>query len=307
MRHLPLSALRALAAVYAQGGLRAAARRLGVAHSSVSRHLAQLEAWLGVPLRAPARGRRRLVLTPQGERLAKAVSSGLREIQSAVDALREPRSADSVLIGTVPSFAARWLLPRLPRLERSHPHMEVSVIVEKRLDDLDAAGLDLAIRMGEGPWPGARCTPLADDLLYPVMSTAYWRKAGRPSAPADLVGLRLLHDRDPQATWEVWRRAYGPARLDVRRGPRLTSTDLVLRAAAQGQGVALARHRLATEDLAAGFLYRPLDGLSVRLETAYWIVLPRHLSPRPATETVIAWLQREAATQTDPDATGRPA
>lgn len=298
MKDLPLNALRALAVVHASGGVRSAARELGVAHSAVSRHLAELEAWIGVPLRAKAR--KQLVLTPQGERLAKAVLGGLREIESAVSALRETRSANSVAVGTIPSIAARWLLPRLPRLETSHPHLEVSVVVGKRLDDVEAAGVDLAIRMGKGPWPGARCEPLADDALYPVMSDDYWRKSGRPSKPADLVGLRLLHDRDPDATWEAWRREHGPEELDVRKGPRFTSTDLVLQAAAQGQGVALARHRLATEDLASGVLRRPLGGLFVRIEDAYWIVLPRHVFPRPATEAVIAWLKREAEMQAGP-------
>lgn len=294
---LPLNALRVLAAVYARGGLRAAARELGVAHSSLSRHLAELETWLGVPLRSRDAGRGKLVLTPEGERLARAVVSGLREIESAVAALREPKSANAVVVGTVPSFAARWLLPRLPKLERSHPHLEVSVVVEKRLDDLEAAGVDLAIRIGEGPWPGARAEPLADDALYPVLSEDYWRRTGRPATPADLVGLRLLHDRDPDASWEAWRRVYGPETLDVRRGPRYTSTDLVLRAAAQGQGVALARHRLAADDVDAGILLRPIPDLAVRIERAYWIVLPRSASPRPATVTVVEWLEREAAAQ----------
>lgn len=299
MRDLPLNALRALALVHTHGGVRGAARDLGVAHSSVSRHLSELEAWLGVGLRAVPNGRRRLTLTPQGERLARAVVAGLGEIESAVAALREPRSAGAVVLGTLPSFAARWLLARLPGLETSHPHIELSVVVEKRLDDLEVAGVDLAIRMGEGPWPRVRCEPLAGDALYPVMSPAYWRKVGRPTTPAGLVGLRLLHDRDPQASWEAWRREHGPAELDVLRGPRFTSTDLVLRAAAQGQGVALARHRLALDDLTAGLLHRPIAGLAVHLERAYWIVLPRHVFPRPAVQTVITWLQRQAMSQRD--------
>lgn len=297
MRELPLNSLRALALVHVHGGVRGAARELGVVHSSVSRHLAELEAWLGVRLRAAPDGRRRLALTPQGERLARAALAGLGEIESAVAALREPKSSGAVVVGTVPSFAARWLLPRLPGLETSHPHIELSVVVEKRLDDLDAAGTDLAIRMGEGAWPHVHCEPLAGDALYPVMSREYWRRVGEPDTPAGLVGLRLLHDRDPQATWEAWRREHGPADLDVLRGPRFTSTDLVLRAAAQGQGVALARHRLALDDLAAGLLYRPFPALAVHLERAYWIVRPRHLVARPAVQTVIAWLKREATSQ----------
>lgn len=305
MKDLPLNALRALAATRARGGVRAAARELGVAHSSVSRHLAELEAWMGMELTTRAGGRRGLVFTRRGEALATAALDGLQAIEHAVSALREARSEHSVHLGTVPSFAARWLLPRLPAFETSHPHIELSVVVEKRLDHPERAGLDLAVRMGQGPWAGARGEPLLDDLLYPVMSPSFWERHGRPSTPGDLVGLRLLHDRDPEASWEAWREIHGPRALDVARGPRFTSTDLVLRAAVQGQGVALARHQLAHEDLAAGLLRRPLGAASVRLEDAYWIVLPASSFPSAATATVVAWLKREAARLREtPDAEG---
>jgi LysR family glycine cleavage system transcriptional activator len=148
--------------------------------------------------------------------------------------------------------------------------------------------------MGLGSWSDARCEPLMDDALYPVMSPAFWKDSGRPGKPADLAGLRLLHDRDPQASWEAWRRAHGPESLDIRSGPRLASSDLVLRAAAQGQGVALARHRLAIDDVASGALLRPIGGLSVQLGPAYWIALPKHHRVRASTSAVVAWLKKQA-------------
>ena len=294
MHSLPLNALRAFATVYAQGGVRAAARELQVAHSAVSRHLAELDGWMGVSLAHPGGGRRRLAFTPQGEALARATLAALREIDTAATALREARSAHSVTLTTPPSFASRWLLPRLPRLEQAHPHIEVSVLVDQRLVDMDAGGADLAIRMGRGHWPDGRSEPLMDDALYPVMSPSYWEKSGRPHRPADLLGLRLLHDRDPNASWESWRLSYGPAELDVRKGPRFASTDLVLRAATLGQGVALARHRLAMDDVAAGTLLRPIPRLSVPLGPAYWIVLPRRSRVREATTAVVEWLKTQA-------------
>jgi len=295
VRDLPLHALRAFASVYLHGGVRAAARELRIAHSSVSRHLAELEKWLGVKLTRTGVDRRRLAFTPQGEALGKTTLASLGEIAQAAAALREARSSQSVTISAAASFAVRWLLPRLPAFEQAFPRLEISVVVERRLDDPEAGGIDLAIRMGRGPWPDLRCEPLMDDALYPVMSPVYWKKSGRPREPGDLAGLRLLHDRDPHASWEAWRRAHGPASLDVRRGPRFTSSDLVLRAAAQGQGVALARHRLTQDDLATGALLRPMAGRRVDLGPSYWLVT-RHQAPdRPAMATVLAWLRREAA------------
>ncbi len=297
MESIPLNALRAFALVVRHGGVRAAARELAVSHSAVSRHLSELERWLGVPLTEPGEGQRGIVVTPQGERLAAVVLASLQDMGQAVDAVRERRSPHAVTISTTPSFAARWLLPRLPALERAHPQLEISVVVDQRVDDPGTRSSDLAIRSGDGDWPGMDAQPLMDDRLYPVASHGYWEAAGCPADPAELARLRLLHDRDAAASWQLWRQVFGPADLDVRPGPRLASTDLVLRAAAQGMGVALARHRLVGDELAAGTLVRPFGERQIVLERAYWLVTPAGRGLRHATRTLIGWLRREAALQ----------
>ena len=293
MDDLPLNALRAFAQTCSHGGVRAAARALEVSHSSVSRHLAELETWLGVPLFENAGGRRRWQPTPEAERLGRALAAAFGDIASATAVLREQHSPFSVTLATTPSMAARWLLPRLPVLERAHPRIEVSVLVNQRLDHLAAAGIDLAIRMGAGPWPDLVCEALMDDRLYPVMSPGLWESAGRPVEPDALTGMRLLHDRDPQAGWEQWRAVHGPPTLALQRGPRYASSDLLLRAAVQGQGVALARERLARDDLEAGLLLRPFGTRAVAVPDAYWIVQPSR-TPRAAVTTVARWLHEQA-------------
>ncbi|TLY69658.1 MAG: LysR family transcriptional regulator, partial [Gammaproteobacteria bacterium] len=130
--------------------------------------------------------------------------------------------------------------------------------------------------------------------LYPLLSPALWRQSGRFRDPEELCRMRLLHDRDPNTSWQLWRQKYGPAALDVRRGPRFASSDLLLRAAAQGLGVALARHRLAQEDLASGALVRPFETRVIDLGAAYWIVRPRGGAPREAVTILLAWLRRQA-------------
>ncbi|MFI4988320.1 MAG: LysR substrate-binding domain-containing protein [Alphaproteobacteria bacterium] len=300
MRDLPLNALRAFAAVYEAGGVRPAARALQITHSSVSRHLRALEAWIGLPLCEKDGSTRALAFTPQGEALARAGVKCLNELAGALAALREAKRGNGVTISTTPSFAARWLLPRLPRFEKSYPWIELSVIAEQRLSDPTAQGADLAIRMGQGPWPGLACEPLMDEALYPVMSRSYWEKAGRPRTPGELAGLRLLHDRDPQASWEAWRAVHRAGTLAVRRGPRFASSDLVLRAAGQGMGVALARGRLAADDIMAGTLIRPLGELHVVLPDAYWIVRSETAAKRVAVTAVIDWLKRQRGSARSP-------
>ncbi len=305
MERLPLNALRALALVLERGGVRAAARELAISHSAVSRHLRELESWLGVSL-LEKRDRRGLRPTPQGQRLAEAARSALHGIQQAVEAVREQRSSYSVSVSTTPSFAARWLLPRLPALERAYPRLEVSVIVDQRLEEPGSFASDLAIRTGRGPWPGLLADVLMNERLYPVMSPALWRQSGRPADPQQLRGLRLLHDRDPNTSWQLWRQKYGPAALDVRRGPRFASSDLLLRAAAQGLGVALARERLAEEELASGALLRPFGARAVELGASYWIVHPRSGAPREAVKILTAWLRQQAQAPGEARRSGGP-
>lgn len=294
VKDLPLNALRAFAVVWSEGGVRSASRALGIAHSSVSRHLAELESWLGVQLIEKAGGSKGIGFTRAGAALGEATARGLNEIATAVASLRESRSSNSVMLAAAPSFATLWLLPRLPVLEAAHPSIELSMFVDQRTADLDQAGIDLAVRMGKGPWPGVHAEPLMSEQVFPVASPAYWQQIGNPDDVSGLRRARLLHDRDPQTTWESWRQQFGPAELDVRRGPRYASTDLLLRAAAQGQGVALARGVLAAEYLESGRLINPFPGKSIDIGTAYWIVRPDHGLPRRSVKLVMDWLKGQA-------------
>jgi len=294
MRDLPLNALRAFAAVYDSGGVRPAARLLEVTHSSVSRHLRELEAWLGVELLDKRGGKRLLTFTPAGNALGQAALAGLRDLEAAVGSLREQRGANAVTIETTPSFAARWLLPRLPDLQAAHPRIEVSILVDQKLSSLAGGAVDFAIRMGPGPWKDLACEVLMDDALYPVVGRALWEERKSPLTAGDLRSVPLIHDRDPQAAWQLWQEAYPLKGLKLRAGPRFTSSDLVQRAAGQNQGIALARDRLARDEVASGALVRPFGDRQIEIPNAYWIVRALTAPERVAVTTVIGWLKAEA-------------
>lgn len=149
--------------------------------------------------------------------------------------------------------------------------------------------------MGSSRQPGTHAEPLMDDALFPVMSPGAWEQAGCPSASRQLEGLTLIHDRDPGAAWERWRAEFLMGEVDLSQGPRFAGSDLVLRAAAGGLGVALARARLVDEDLAAGLLIRPFGGLQVAIPHAYQLVTPDFKATSVATRKVIAWLKGIAA------------
>ena len=295
MQKFPLAALRAFAAVHETGGIRPAARALHVTHSAVIRHLRELEAWLGVELFEQKSVKGRSTLTPQGQALGKAAVAGLAELQRAIESVREMRRPDSVVIATTASFASRWLLPRLPALQKSHPSIEVSVITQQAVLDVAAQGADLAVRMGSGPWQDGNSEPLMDDALCPVASRAYWNSIGEQHPACALAKARLLHDRDPATPWEKWFAVHPAKGIDLRAGPRFTSTDLSLRAAALGLGVALARERLAADDLGTGHLFRPFGAVRVPVPRAYWLVHSPQSEARPAVRAVAEWLTLQAA------------
>ena len=290
MKNLPLNALRAFAAVYETGGIRPAARLLGITHSSISKHVQELEAWIGVPLVDREQGVRTIKFSPQGEDIGRVALENLNDIASAVEAVRESKQGNAVTISTTPSFAARWLLPRLQDFNATFPWIELSIVVDQKLNFAGDHGADIAIRMGQGPWEGLECTPLMNELLFPVMSTSFWLKVGRPTELSALDGLPLLHDRDPQASWQRWLSEQDGLVFDTRAGPRFASSDLVLRAAVQGLGVALARGRLVEDDLATGLLIKPFEGKEATLSQAYWLLHPKGKKKTIAISKVIEWL-----------------
>ena len=293
MKNMPLNALRAYAVIFSEGGIRPAARILGVSHSSVSRHLREVEAWIGMDLVDRLSEGRKLSFTAQGVRLGEATSQALSELSTVTDSLRERRLSNSVLVETTPSFAARWLLPRIPDFELVVPWVQVSVIVDQRLRGLNEYGCDLAIRMGQGPWSDSKAIPLMADRLLPVASSKYWSTRGKPSTPADLLDHRLLHDRDPNASWQMWRDQYGPLEMDTLQGQRFGSSDLVIRAAEQGLGIALAHGHLVRDSLNNGFLEPAFEELSIHLPTTYWILMGHNRNTK-AVAAFLNWLNDTA-------------
>lgn len=300
MRDLPLSLLRVLAAISSQGGVRSAAKFLGVEHSSISRSLHDLEAWVGVPLTQQRRRGQRLRLSAQGADLAEVAVAAIRDLEQATARLREARTSKRVVIATPPSVANRWLLPRLDQLEAACPDVEISVVVDTiRMGGLDPLA-DLSFRMGGRPDFSDTVRIVGSDIAFPVMSPRAWEAAGCPSDVASLSFLPILHDRDPRTAWATWREAFGPADLDVRSGARFTSADLVLRAAERGRGVALTRGWLVEEALAEGLLIRPYGDLCLTLKDEWWVAEHGTAATRSPVRRVRDWLVQIAESDGTP-------
>lgn len=270
---MPLSvsygALRMFVEVGRHGSLTRAAEGLGVTPGAVSQRIRDLEARVGHPLFE--RGSRDMRLLPQGERLFARLAPAFEAIDTSVEALMESRPGPGALtVSTTPSFAACWLAPRLGRFTARHPRIEIRIETSVRLADLAVDPVDVAIRHGQGNYPGLDVTPLAQPRLIAVGSPALCAD-GLPATPSDCLRFPLLQDRE-RSDWRTWLEANGVrSPRSATRGPALADDALLIAAAITGQGLAIVRDLYATHALATGTL-RQAHPIGVATDNGYFLV-----------------------------------
>lgn len=291
MTQLPLNTIRAFAHVYDSGGVRPAARRLGIAHSAVSRHVSDLETFLDVALIDREASSRSLAFTQEGEKLGREAIKALDRLENTIQSLRQTRRRNTVIVETTPSIAARWLFPRLGEFMKDLGWIELSVNVDQRVSAASESGADICLRMGSGPWAGFDGRLLFEDALVPVTSREYWASLGTRKSLKKAV---LLHDGDPNARWSLWRERFGPENLDVNNGPRYTSGDLVLRAAEHGLGVALGRLSFAKASIDAGLLITPFKEQLTSPDLSIWLLTPHSRTTTKVVRQTFDWLAAQA-------------
>ena len=218
---------------------------LNVTQAAVSRHVRALESDLGVALFH--RAHRRVRLTPDGERLAQAVTLGLQHIARTVGDLRRVRHAGQLTIAASVAFSSLWLMPRLARFHAAHPDVRLRLVAVDRFDDPAAVGVDLTVRYGDGRWPGMVATHLFADEIFPVCSPDYVARHGPFETIEDLLGESILRmdDLDPTwIDWPAWLDAMGVSTPSGQPGLRFHNYTLEVQAAVNGQGIALGWRRL---------------------------------------------------------------
>ncbi len=286
----PLNALRAFEAAARTESFTRAAEELCVTQAAVSQQVKLLEATLGIPLFT--RERRRLAITEAGRDYLGVVRDALDRIALGTDRLVERRSPGILTVGTSPDFAAKWLVPRLGRFAAAHPEIDLRVSSAARHVDLVRERVDLAIRHGDGQWEGLDAVRLCAERLFPVCSPTLVSDRDRVAQASDLLRFPLLR-LDGWSTWAKWFEAAGVA-APVARGPALDQASMLIDAAVDGQGVALARTALAAWDLLDGRLVVPVD-VALGLRKTYWIVSPKVASRLPKVAAFRDWLLAEAA------------
>ena len=271
--------------------LRAAADELHLTHSAVSQQIKLLEDQLGVPL-FDRRGRR-LVLNAAGAALQRAVEQALDRLADGVRSAQEAGSgtAPRLRLSVLPSFAQRWLLPRMGRWHATHPDIALEVHTSQAVADLAREGFHAGLRVGTGPWRGLQAERLMDTALIAVATPARAARLAGQGASA-LANEPLLGEVDE---WSRWLALAG-ATLRAKPVANFNDGGLLLQATEQDLGLALVRELLAADALLDGRLVRlPGPALSGADSATYWIVYsPDHADWGPM-RALRAWLHAEMA------------
>ena len=215
------------------------------------------------------------------------------------------RRVSELAIAAVPSFASRWLVPRLPSFQAQQAAIEVSVFPAFEPGEIEQCDADLGILLGEGPWRGYRTEKLATETVFPVCTPTFLAKA-KLRRPDDLFAHTLLRDADARHDyWPEWLAVAGTARATVSRGPRYDNLSDMVAAVLDGQGIGLVRNAVAADELAAGRLVRPFK-IEVPSRYALYLVWAKRPANRAAASLFRDWLVTQCRSITTPDKAARP-
>lgn len=294
-----LASLRFFEAAARLSSFTRAGAELCVTASAVSHQVKYLEGSLGCKLfyRLP----KQIKLTEEGQKLAATAERTLRELdQKAAEVVASRRSAIDIRLRTGPSFALRWLVPRLSTLRARNPQITLRIIGAYGHIDPVHRNFDLAVEFRQHNLPALCSEVLMEEYLLPVCSPEYLAQHSFLKTPWDLVRCTLLHDGDPwefaseEAEWRHWLDEVGAHDVECSQGLFFTLSNMAVEAALAHQGVALGRVSLVKDLLTSGRLVAPLRG-PVKSPCRYSLTYPREIADRPCVRGVMEWLREESA------------
>jgi LysR family transcriptional regulator of beta-lactamase len=283
--YLPLNALRAFESSARHLSFTRAALELNVTQAAVSQQVRVLEERLGTTLfkRLP----RGLGMTDEGRALLPVLSDSFSRIEAVLKQFDGGHFHEVLTVGVVGTFAVGWLMPRLRLFRQTHPFVELRLLTNNNLVDLAAEGLDFAIRFGEGVWPATHNELLLDAPLAVLCAPEI---AKRLTTPDDLAKETLLRSYRADE-WITWFSAAGLEPWTV-NGPVFDSSRLMVEAAVQGAGIALAPPRMFVRELQIGLLVCPFDA---EVKTgSYWLTCLKSRRMSPAMQLFRDWIVGEA-------------
>lgn len=288
-RRLPqLNALKAFEAAARHESFTRAAEELCVTQGAVSHQVKALELELGIKLFI--RERQRLIITNAGRDYLVVVRDALDRIAMGTERLLQRQSSGALTVSTSPDFAAKWLVHRLGRFAEAHPGIDLRISATMHHVDFAREDVDIAVRHGDGHWPGLHVTRLCTEQLFVVCSP---KLAATLRQPADVLKLPLLHLEDSDA-WSAWLQVAGVSDAGAGSATVLNRASMLIDAAIDGHGVALARTTLAAWDIINKRLVRPFT-IALPLSKSYWIVCPKATASLPKLIAFRHWLLAQAS------------
>ena len=298
----PLKSLVAFEATARHLSVTRAGQELRVSREAVSRHIRVLEEHLGVKLFD--RLHRAVALTPPGRKLQAVVQQSLEDIAYVSRSIGSPAQTYKITVSATIALSSFLLTPRLARFRAGNPNTEIHVVTSDNPSDLFAEDIDVALRYGDGNWPGFDTIHLFDVKSFPICTQEYLQQAPQLERPADLINHTLVNlDGVPHASedWWWWLNEHDirvPASFNMLG---LNSYDNVIQLALQGEGVALGFSGLVDEYLKDGRLVRPLGPTENQIQAVY-VVLPAMTSPPSHVQSFIDWIIAETTEVPDEQA-----
>ncbi|MFQ3789677.1 transcriptional regulator GcvA [Halomonas sp. A29] len=287
-RHLPsLAGLQCFEAAARHLSFTRAADELSLTQSAVSKQVAQLESILEHPLFR--RIRRRLHLTPEGAIYLSEARKILSQVEMSTRYMQSyGGEADVLNVATLPTFGARWLIPRLNGFRFRHPNINLNISNRVEPFDMQQERVEVAFFFGHGAWPRAECIKLLDEEIVPVCSPRALEGMS-VDEPLALTQLVLLQSTTRPEAWHDWFDAQGQYTEHSYHGPRFDTFYMALRAAQAGCGVALVPRFLAQEEIDEGKLAIPWP-FSLKSRDAYYMAYPEHMADLYKVRAFIDWI-----------------
>ena len=290
----PLNTLRTFEAAGRHLSFKAASEEVHVTPSAVSHAIQTLEDWLGVTLFI--RDRKGLTLTQAGNSYLAYVSEALALLARGTQGLPGFAPRNVLSISCAPTFASRWLVPNMKSFKEANPEISISIDTSHRRVAFPGDEVDIAIRRGEGPWPGLFAQPLAQEVLFPVASPAYLDAYGPIRSIEDMERHTILRVGSITEDWPSWFEQATSTPITAGNELYFDAIHLALDAAIHGVGVALGRCPMIDEDLAAGRIVKAMDP-EILGATKYWLVCSQESSEWPEISSFRSWIESRLKSQ----------
>ncbi len=282
----PLNSLKCFEAAGRLLSFTGAARELNVTQAAISHQIKVIEEYLGVALfeRYP----RRLALTEQGKTLLPEVIEAFDRVSAAIGTLSKDHYSNMISVRLAPSFAAKWLSPRLKYFWLQYPEIDLCLYHAHAAVDFEREEIDIAVTYGKGDWPGVVADKLLSLDFFPVCSPAFLHNDKPLTSLDNLHYYTLLHDANYEC-WRDWLKLAGLGDIQSDKGTIIDDTNVLIQAAIDGQGIALGSTTFVEDHLESGRLVRPFDVI-LENEFSYYVVCPEPHLKNPAVLAFKEWL-----------------